>query len=247
MKRAIPKVSYLDSGAGFEKASKKFRKSKPIKLMPILESDIPKKLKSTGETENKQTRPTKQPKSESFDLNARNNTTKHIVMDASTINFTQSVAAPLDIIPPIPMAPQNSKGFKVAKAPTGRLLETQSPSQKIRSGDFNVYLVGKPIGHDPIDIARQDEQKQKINYREADINNTYAALEKVTDVFPTLEMDPYYALEISDSEQLGGREHSKQSDMSDNESLNHPDKEYAQYFKGIDEIDQMTARIGMNF
>jgi hypothetical protein len=235
----IPKVSYLDRSTAFEKASKKFRRAKARKLKPVIEAD----LMIDGIRKN-----IKLPKT------PQNNCAKHDRRNGHTVNVdinyvkignlsAQSKKAVRVLPPIIQNHTTNTKGFSVSKASTGRLLEQSTHAQKEcnNSDLLNVFLVGTPIGFNPEDVLKLQKQNETTEFRNwtADLESSSSVNSQI---LSTLEMDPYFAADTV------GDIYKVPTIIEENVSLEGQLNDTpAHDFKGMDDIDNLTLKIGLNF
>lgn len=235
----VPKVSYLDTSTAFEKASKKFRKTKAPKLLPQIKHSSP---KISPILKNKHLKiHKKQSHVQKSKSNLGITQPFQIVMDADTINLKATVLqGASDVLPPIR---QQAKGFHVAKASTGRLIDKANGKSDLNPTEslFNVFLIGKPVGYNPIDLKRVEEGKKKNIFRDwvADADTPSLVSEE------TEQLEPYFAREsIFELNQVIPAIASVSKASPKPESVHEEMGSEVQYFNGIDEIEEMTHKYG---
>jgi hypothetical protein len=239
--RLIPNVSYLDRDTAFEKASKKFRRTKEIKLKPVIEADLemdgirhPIKLPNT-------------PNKGCGVKNDRNNGhTIKVPFNIVEIGNLPGQSKLVSVIPPIIRTSITSnKGFCVSKASTGRLLEQSKHEkpQSINQDMLNVFLVGRPIGYNPEDILKFQNKNKTTEFR-----NWTADLETDSSTnsqrLLTLEMDQNFGPDTA-----GDINSFKVASLTPTIEENNATEGHAPVhdFTGMDEIDNLTLKIGLAF
>jgi hypothetical protein len=219
------------------RAAKMFRSGKPQKLKSVFEVQLP-----ASRQQKQKPKPKVASRSSERSLCSPSGQPRpsKILLNSSTVDLRAGLhqMPQTKVIPPI--TPE-AKGFRVAKASTGRLLEKvdAKPDHSQNPDLLNVYLVGKQVGHDPVALKKHAElESKKIfrNWATADLDVTPSS---ASQEFPPLELKPYYALDMA----------SRVSDTPHVLEVRPPEPilpgiEENQYFHDIGEIEEMTTRIG---